>query len=159
MTAPSHDALKTLEQSRQRLIQLTHSLGSLIASLNTTDPLPSWPSLQTQSNIISSNLQTLSSHLTENQDLFGSLVAYPAPTYPTQAHGNILEQLLRTKLDPKVEEWVSRGRERAGTTAGAGPETGQAGQGAGEELSEEQLTELWEWAPVEANREARRRDW
>ena len=42
MTTPSQDTLKTLEQSRQRLIQLTHSLGSLITSLNTNDPLPSW---------------------------------------------------------------------------------------------------------------------
>lgn len=49
---------------------------------------------------------------------------------------------------------MGRGRERAGT--GAGEKTGQAG---GEELSGEQLAELWEWAPVEANREARRRDW
>lgn len=28
-----------------------------------------------------------------------------------------------------------------------------------DELNEEQLAELWEWAPVEANQEARRRDW
>lgn len=27
------------------------------------------------------------------------------------------------------------------------------------ELSESELAELWEWAPVEANLEARRRDW
>lgn len=42
MATPTQDHLKTLEQSRQRLIQLTHSLGSLITSLNQSDPLPSW---------------------------------------------------------------------------------------------------------------------
>lgn len=42
MTAPNQEHLKVLEQTRQRLIQLTHSLGSLIASLNQSDPLPSW---------------------------------------------------------------------------------------------------------------------
>lgn len=42
MTTPSPDQIKTLEQSRQRLVQLTHSLGSLITSLNQSDPLPSW---------------------------------------------------------------------------------------------------------------------
>jgi hypothetical protein len=42
MTTPTPDQIKTLEQSRQRLVQLTHSLGSLITSLNQSDPLPSW---------------------------------------------------------------------------------------------------------------------
>lgn len=42
MTTPTKDQIKALEQSRQRLVQLTHSLASLIASLNQSDPLPSW---------------------------------------------------------------------------------------------------------------------
>lgn len=42
MTTPTQDQIKALEQSRQRLVQLTRSLGSLVASLHTSDPLPSW---------------------------------------------------------------------------------------------------------------------
>ena len=42
MAAPTQEQLKTLEQSRQRLVQLTRSLASLITSLNQSDPLPSW---------------------------------------------------------------------------------------------------------------------
>lgn len=51
-----------------------------------------------------------------------------------------------------MEEWVSRGREGADLQ-------GEEGEGGGGGLSETQLAELWEWAPVEANAEARRRDW
>lgn len=52
MTTPSPDQIKTLEQSRQRLVQLTHSLGSLITSLNQSDPLPSWCVLSNQASRI-----------------------------------------------------------------------------------------------------------
>lgn len=55
MTTPSPDQIKTLEQSRQRLVQLTHSLGSLITSLNQSDPLPSWCANQTNPGPVRSN--------------------------------------------------------------------------------------------------------
>ncbi|KAF7122438.1 hypothetical protein CNMCM5793_000463 [Aspergillus hiratsukae] len=116
MTSPNQDQIKTLEQSRQRLVQLTRSLASLIGSLNQSDPLPSWTSLQSQASIISNNLLSISEHLTENRALLSSLVAYPGPSYPGRTQAQTLEQLLRTKLDPRVEDWVSRGR-RAGASA------------------------------------------
>ncbi|KAL2836573.1 mediator complex, subunit Med8 [Aspergillus pseudoustus] len=167
MATPTPDQIKTLEQSRQRLVQLTHSLASLITSLNQSDPLPSWSSLQSQASIISSNLLTLSTHLSENHELLRSISAYPAPEFPTKTHGNMLEQLLRTKLDPRVQDWVSRGR-KGDANALAKPNnmlpgsvSGVGGFGNGDTggLSEGDLAALWEWAPVEANMEARRRNW
>lgn len=59
---------------------------------------------------------------------------------------------------------MSRGRE-AGRKAveessTGGASAGGAGTGAGTGmLKEHELAELWEWAPVEANAEARKRDW
>ncbi|KAI9931006.1 hypothetical protein ASPWEDRAFT_167042 [Aspergillus wentii DTO 134E9] len=148
MSSLTHDQVKVLEQSRQRLVQLTRSLASLIGSLNQSDPLPQWSSLQTQATIISNNLVSVSEQLSDNQDLFGSLVAYPGPEYPGRTQAPTLEQLLRTKLDPRVDEWVSRGR-IAGASALEDKDA----------LSERHLAELWDWAPVEANQEARRRNW
>lgn len=106
-------------------------------------------SLQSQATIISNNLVTISEHLTDQNDLFASLVAYPGPDYPTRTQATALEQLLRTKLDPRVDDWVARGRV-AGQKQGAASDSG---------LGESGLAELWAWAPVEANREARRRNW
>lgn len=111
-------------------------------------------SLQSQATIISNNLVTVSEHLTDQQDLFGSLIAYPGPDYPSRTQGPALEQLLRTKLDPRVEDWVSRGR-----TVGQKSQSQAQALVGGQELSEGDLTELWEWAPVEANQEARGRNW
>ncbi|KAJ6017820.1 hypothetical protein N7451_001199 [Penicillium sp. IBT 35674x] len=156
MSTLTQDQIKVLEQSRQRLVQLTRSLGSLIASLNQSDPLPQWSSLQSQASIISNNLISVSEHLSEHSDLLSSLVAYPGPEYPGRTQANTLEQLLRTKLDPRVEDWVARGRV-AGTDPAQAPGFNTTAEN--KPLSEAELNELWEWAPFEANQEARRRNW
>ncbi|KAJ5788464.1 hypothetical protein N7457_003454 [Penicillium paradoxum] len=156
MSNLNQDQIKVLEQSRQRLVQLTRSLGSLIASLNQSDPLPPWTSLQSQASIISNNLISVSEQLSDQRDLLSTLVAYPGPEYPGRTQASTLEQLLRTKLDPRVEDWVARGR-TAGTESAAAP-TYRADD-AYKPLSEAQLAQLWEWAPLEANQEARRRNW
>ncbi|KAJ5156671.1 hypothetical protein N7492_009474 [Penicillium capsulatum] len=167
MAALAPDQIKVLEQSRQRLAQLTRSLASLITSLNQGDPLPPWSSLQSQATIISNNLVSVSEHLSDHTDLLSSLVAYPGPDYPGRTQANILEQLLRTKLDPRVEDWVARGR-AAGTEpahppaqdpSNPTPYPSAATAPAHAPLSDAQLASLWEWAPVEANQEARRRNW
>jgi mediator of RNA polymerase II transcription subunit 8 len=189
MATLTNDQIKVLEQSRQRLAQLTRSLGSLIASLNQSDPLPPWcaslhdkqggskhtvrvsnkrnskihrSSLQSQASIISNNLISVSEQLSDHRDLLSTLVAYPGPEYPGRTQANTLEQLLRTKLDPRVEDWVERGR-IAGTehqptdTFAIAPSL--AASAAQKKLTEADLAKLWEWAPIEANEEARRRNW
>lgn len=42
MATLNQEQLKVLEQTRQRLVQLTQSLGSLSNSINQSDPLPAW---------------------------------------------------------------------------------------------------------------------
>jgi hypothetical protein len=42
MAPLTSEEYKVLEQSRQRLVQLTRSLGSLVSSLEQGDPLPPW---------------------------------------------------------------------------------------------------------------------
>lgn len=79
----------------------------------------------------------------------------------------MLQQLLRTKLDPRVEDWVARGR-TAGTEKSSPSALGLSGtvpnpsaikNTSTKELTESELTELWRWAPIEANQEARQRNW
>jgi mediator of RNA polymerase II transcription subunit 8 len=121
-------------------------------------------SLQSQASIISNNLLSVSEQLSEQRELFTSLVAYPAPNYPGRTQAPTLEQLLRTKLDPRVEDWVARGR-AAGSEIGSSQSTIPSpsriaeAESADHTLSEAELAQLWEWAPIEANQEARRRNW
>jgi len=110
--------------------------------------LVSRSSLQSHSGLISDNLQAVAKQLTDNQRLLSSLVAYPLPQYPS-AQGHLLEHLLRTKLEPEVEEWVERGLEIAPKPS----ERSYSG------LSQHDRDELWQWAPIAANDEIRRQNW
>lgn len=77
------------------------------------------------------------------------MVAYPLPNFPGRTQENLLGQLLRKKLEPNVEDWVEGGREAA---TGA-METGDGG------LKEHELLDLWEWAGMAANEQARKYTW
>ncbi|CEJ55503.1 hypothetical protein PMG11_01756 [Penicillium brasilianum] len=187
MAPLTSEEYKVLEQSRQRLVQLTRSLGSLVSSLEQGDPLPPWytaspspqsspndlritlnprSSLQSQASIISNNLISVTEHLSDHRDLLSSIVAYPGPEYPGRTQEAMLQQLLRTKLDPRVDDWVARGR-AAGTESSQSaldssrtiPNPSAAANTTTKQLSEAELKELWEWAPIEANQEARQRNW
>ncbi|ERF71289.1 hypothetical protein EPUS_03443 [Endocarpon pusillum Z07020] len=105
-------------------------------------------SLQSHSGLISSNLQAVAKQLADNQQLLSSLVAYPLPQYPS-AQAHLLEHLLRTKLEPEVEEWVEKGQEIAQHHS----------QGRYKGLSESDRDELWRWAPLAANDEIRKQNW
>ena len=102
-------------------------------------------SLHSLSQIISQNLSAVSDHLNTHGPLLSSLAVYPLPTYPGREQEGLLHQLLRKKLDPSAEDWVEEGR-----VIGAELET----QGA-----KANLMDLWEWAGMAANEQARKHEW
>ncbi|EFR05398.1 RNA polymerase II transcription subunit 8 mediator [Nannizzia gypsea CBS 118893] len=169
MASISQEQLKIIEQTRQRLVNLTQSLGSLVNNISQSQPLPAWSSLQSQATIISNNLLTIAQLLHEHRDLFTSLVVYPTPTFPGRTESSMLNQLMRTKLEPRVEDWLAHGRsvgkealelssgdQQKLTISNASTFESDANT---QRLSREDLQALWEWAPIEANMEARRRNW
>ena len=105
-------------------------------------------SLHSLSQIISQNLASVSAHLTTHAPLLSSLVAYPLPSYPGREQEPVLNQLLRKKFEPHVEDWVEEGRL-------AGEEAVKEDGGSGRD----EITELWEWAGIAANEQARKHEW
>lgn len=73
---------------------------------------------------------------------------YPLPSYPGRDQEPLLNQLLRKKLEPGVEDWVEQGR-----SAGEEAKAIYGVQGV------DKIRELWEWAGVAANQQARRHEW
>jgi mediator of RNA polymerase II transcription subunit 8 len=107
------------------------------------------PSLQTHANLISNNLQQIAAQLSEHHELFQSTVAFPLPQFPGKERSFILETLLRTKLEPSIEEWIEEG-EKIATEQHKGTYSG---------LGDQDRSALWHWAPGAANKEARRQRW
>lgn len=107
------------------------------------------PSLQTHANLVSNNLQQIVAQLSEYQELFRSTVAFPLPQFPGKERAFILETLLRTKLEPSVEEWIEEGQKISSDQT----------KGAHRGLSDEDRRAIWQWAPGAANKEARKQKW
>jgi len=114
ISRPRQEDLKALEQTRQRLYQLTNNIASLKNSILTQSPLPPWSSLQITSSILAGNMGEISRHLSIHHDLFSQLVVYPQPNFPGRTQEGLLGQLLRKKLEPHVEDWVNSGKEEEG---------------------------------------------
>ncbi|KAI9713745.1 MAG: hypothetical protein M1812_006583 [Candelaria pacifica] len=178
MSTLTQQDIKALEQTRQRLFQLTSNLASLQTSIHTSDPLPSWTSLQTTATILQQNLLSLTQHLTTHSTLFSSLSIYPLPNFPSKPQEALLGQLLRKKLEPHIEDYVELGRSIATRLSNiqsdpttvqnnptisptfAGGDGGGGGidtSGGREGLGLADLEELWDWARLAANEEARKR--
>ncbi|KAM0288007.1 hypothetical protein ACHAQH_000075 [Verticillium albo-atrum] len=109
----SDDETKALEQTRQRLYQLTNSIQSFKADVAKSNPLPPQSSLQAQYQILLRNLQSLLDIVNENAVPFAHTSVHPAVNFPGRTQENILLTLLRKKREPEVEERVERGLETA----------------------------------------------
>ncbi|KZZ89843.1 RNA polymerase II mediator complex component Med8 [Ascosphaera apis ARSEF 7405] len=184
MSALSQEQLKSLETTRLRLQYLTSSINALIDTVYRSDPMPEWSSLQSRAAIISNNLTALSQHLSDNSNMLSTLLAYPTPAVPNPKRPEdraVLAELMRTKLGPSAEEWIEKGQ-RLG---GGGDNNGDADQSAAMDsssihsydydyghghghghahrpntkLNPDDLKKLWRFAPIEANRLARQRNW
>ncbi|RKF58514.1 Mediator of RNA polymerase II transcription subunit 8 [Erysiphe neolycopersici] len=134
------DDLKCLEQTRQRLQQLTNNIASLKQDVLQNQLLPNWHSLQATAVILANNIQALTSHLSKNSALLSSTVVYPIPNYPGREQEGLLGQLLRKKFEPEVESWVENGKKTAMELQHAEQEE--------EEKEEELKTWAAEWIAV-----------
>jgi mediator of RNA polymerase II transcription subunit 8, fungi type len=68
--------------------------------------------------------------------------------FPARYQSDVIQMLLRTKLEPDVEEWVEQGE---GYAKDSNP--------ASHLLSDHHRRELWQWAPSAANAEALKQKW
>jgi len=165
MSGPSlgQQEIKALEQTRQRLSQLTNSLSALQQAVLQSDPLPPWyaevfiknsdlpntgrSSLQSRAAIISQNLASVSQQLKTHHELFASMSVYPTHEFPGQTQEDVLSQLLRKKLEPNVQDWAAEARKIATE------QTSSSG------LQQSDFQELWSWAGLAANEQARKHTW
>ncbi|KAF2968311.1 hypothetical protein GQX73_g5251 [Xylaria multiplex] len=106
----SQDELKAVEQTRQRLSQLSSSLNSLKNDVFISNPLPNLDSLQASADILNHNVHAILEILAQNNTLFGRVAIHPSTNFPGRTQENILLQLLRKKPEPDVEAAMDEGK-------------------------------------------------
>ncbi|PNS21858.1 Mediator of RNA polymerase II transcription subunit 8 [Sphaceloma murrayae] len=151
------EAIRTLEQVRQRLNNLSVQLASLRRDLEVHELLPSWATIQNSANLLSHNLASLHETLSSAQPLLTAAHAYPLPSYPARTQEHSLIMLMRKKLQPPVEDWIEEGAKHGTLIVGHDTVKQPNGitTGVAKTLGPTELDDLWEWAGPEGNRLAR----
>ncbi|KAH8682327.1 mediator of RNA polymerase II transcription complex subunit 8-domain-containing protein [Xylariales sp. PMI_506] len=109
----SQEELKAVEQTRQRLFQLSNSINSLKVDFKIAEEaktMPSLESLQASADILQSNLRSLLDVVTSHNDLFSHLAVHPSTNYPGRTQEEVLFNILRKKPEPDVETSMDEGR-------------------------------------------------
>lgn len=91
------------------------------------------PSLQSSAQALSFNLQQLLETFNQHGPLLRQAHAYPLPNYPGHIYEGLLTQLLRKKLEPRVEKWIEEHTNTASTNGSKG-------------LKDAEMRDLWKWA-------------
>ncbi|KAI1145972.1 mediator of RNA polymerase II transcription complex subunit 8-domain-containing protein [Nemania diffusa] len=105
----SQEELKAVEQTRQRLSQLSASLNSLMNDAFVSNPLPSVDSLEASADILNHNVRAILEITTQNNELFSRVTIHPSTNFPGRTQEHLLLQLLRKKPDPEVETAMEAG--------------------------------------------------
>ncbi|RYC57129.1 hypothetical protein CHU98_g9083 [Xylaria longipes] len=105
----SQEELKAVEQTRQRLAQLSASLNSLKNDVFVSNPLPNLDSLQASADILNHNVHAILEIMAQNNDLFSRIAIHPSTNFPGRTQENVLLQLLRKKPEPDVEAAMEEG--------------------------------------------------
>ncbi|EME48421.1 hypothetical protein DOTSEDRAFT_18955 [Dothistroma septosporum NZE10] len=135
------ESQRAIDNLRTRLSMLSNSLGAMQREFNESNPLPTWPRLQSQAVTLGNNLQEIADVLNSQHQLFSTMHAYPVPSFPGTTQEPVLQGLLRKKLDPRAEEWIDEALKEEKVSAIQNGDKGGA-----QILSMKQMQDLWESA-------------
>ncbi|KAL9083993.1 MAG: hypothetical protein Q9165_008269 [Trypethelium subeluteriae] len=165
--APLTPEEKVLDGARMQLVRISTAIQTLKHNLETTDPLPSWYTIDNPPSNADADLKSIQDVIANNSAFLSSAQIYPNPHFPAQAQEAMLHMLLRKKLDPSAEDWIAEGQ-KEGLRIGNEDEDvdeedetmeegeGQERKGKMEALGPAELKELWSWAGPTENEMARK---
>ncbi|KAI2604603.1 mediator of RNA polymerase II transcription complex subunit 8-domain-containing protein [Hypoxylon sp. NC1633] len=127
----TNEELKAVDQTRQRLSQISSSIASLKADVLNSNPLPNLDSLQASADILHKNIESLIDLASEKSELFSRIAVHPSTNFPGRTQEHILLQLVRKKPEPDVATAMDNGRSIGAALVPVYPKTRGAGLGAG----------------------------
>ncbi|KAK6457162.1 mediator complex, subunit Med8 [Scheffersomyces xylosifermentans] len=115
----------SLESIRNRLNQVHLSLRKLAEQINLHNrhpnkvKLPNYAHLQNQFQVLITQLSSIASNLSANDELLKNTNVYPTPSFPTTQQEGLLTTLLRKKALPEVYEWMDSALKKIEVEGGA----------------------------------------
>ena len=100
--------------------------------------------------LVTYSVQQANEAMNAHRDFLRAAHPYPLTTFPGHREEDLLGQLMRKKLEPKVEDWIAEyskaGRRDNSQVNGAPTEAGLTGG-----LKAQELRDLWSWAGPTSN--------
>ncbi|KAI1655304.1 mediator of RNA polymerase II transcription complex subunit 8-domain-containing protein [Daldinia decipiens] len=141
----TQDEFRAIEQTRQRLSQISSSIASLKSDVFINNPLPSLESLQTHTEVLQSMIQSLLSVTSPAAEIFSRIAVHPSTNFPGRTQEMILQRLLRKKPEPDIATSMDEGRNMVAAFAPQPSSQGLIGAGTGiEKGPEEELGNIWD---------------
>ncbi|KAI1445863.1 mediator of RNA polymerase II transcription complex subunit 8-domain-containing protein [Annulohypoxylon stygium] len=145
----TQDDYKALEATRLRLMQVSSAIGTLKASVLSSNPLPNLESLQNHADILQGKIQSVLEGMSSTlvADSFSRITVHPSTNFPGRTQQPILLQLLRKKPEPDVELAMDEGRKIFAEWSQSSDSSDahiDAGKGGGKGVGE--LEAVWESA-------------
>ncbi|KAI1479134.1 hypothetical protein K445DRAFT_18906 [Daldinia sp. EC12] len=106
----TQDEFRAIEQTRQRLSQISSSIASLKSDVFISNPLPNLESLQTHTEVLQSMIQSLISVTSPAAEIFSRIAVHPSTNYPGRTQEMVLQRLLRKKPEPDIATSMDEGR-------------------------------------------------
>ncbi|KAI1464395.1 mediator complex, subunit Med8 [Daldinia caldariorum] len=142
----TQDEFRAIEQTRQRLSQISSSIASLKSDVFLSNPLPNLESLQTHTEVIQSMIQSLISVTSPAAETFSRIAVHPSTNFPGRTQEMVLQRLLRKKPEPDIATSMDEGRNMVAalTSQPASQDitTGASSPGAAKG-PEEELEKIW----------------
>ncbi|KAI1205613.1 mediator of RNA polymerase II transcription complex subunit 8-domain-containing protein [Annulohypoxylon truncatum] len=136
---------KALEATRLRLMQISSGIGTLKASVLSSNPLPNLESLQNHADILQSKIQSVLGIMMPMADTFSRIMVHPTTNFPGRTQEQILIQLMRKKPEPDVATAMDEGRKIfAGLTQSSDLSGAHASTETGGGKGVEELEAVWE---------------
>ncbi|KAI0853504.1 mediator complex, subunit Med8 [Daldinia vernicosa] len=140
----TQDEFRAIEQTRQRLSQISSSIASLKSDVFINNPLPSLESLQTHTEVLQSMIQSLLSVTSPAAEIFSRIAVHPSTNFPGRTQEMILQRLLRKKPEPDIATSMDEGRNMVAAFVSPPASQGLIGAGTGVERGpEEELENIW----------------
>ncbi|KAK6465370.1 mediator complex, subunit Med8 [Scheffersomyces coipomensis] len=111
-TDTSQIPVDSLETIRNKLNQVHLSLRKLSDQINLHNrhpnkvKLPSYAHFQNQFQVLITQLHSIATNISNNDELLQNTNVYPTPLFPTTQQEALLTTLLRKKALPEVDEWT-----------------------------------------------------
>jgi len=151
------DPVKVLEGLLRRFQLLNGTVAAFQRDVASMQPLPPYPQLTTRLSAMRDSANHLVAELNSHQALLNTRVLIPAPPFAAKHHVETLGNLFRSKMEPNVEDWEQQHLRMAQEKESK--QDREKKEANYSTLSERDRSDLWDWAPQAAQREAMSHVW